>query len=107
MPEAVIKRTTRRKVRQGLVLSSKMSKTIVVQVDTQKAHPRYGKIITVSKKYHAHDEQNTARPGDEVLIMETRRLSKTKTWRLVEIVKKSAKSLEARVENNLENIDKV
>ncbi|MDR2431070.1 MAG: 30S ribosomal protein S17 [Candidatus Margulisbacteria bacterium] len=101
------KRETTRKVRQGIVLRSKMSKTIVVQVNTQKAHPRYGKIITVSKKYHAHDEQNTARPGDEVLIMETRRLSRTKNWRLAEITKKAAKSLEAKVENNLENIDKL
>jgi len=105
MPE--VKRTTARKVRQGIVTSNKMAKTIVVQVDTQKAHPRYGKIITVSKSFHAHDEQNAARPGDEVLIMETRRLSKTKTWRLVEITKKAAKSLETKVENNLENIDKL
>jgi small subunit ribosomal protein S17 len=96
-----------KKTRQGIVVSSKMNKTIVVQVDAQKAHPQFGKIITVSNKFHAHDEQNAAQPGDEVLIMETRRLSKTKTWRLVEIVKKSAKSLETKVENSLENIDKI
>ena len=103
----MLKRAPARKVRQGIVLSSKMAKTIVVQSDTQKAHPQFGKIITVSKKYHAHDEKNEARPGDEVLIMETRRLSKTKTWRLVEITKKSAKSLETKTENSLENIDKL
>jgi small subunit ribosomal protein S17 len=101
------KRAETRKVRQGIVVSNKMTKTIVVQVDTQKAHPQFGKIITVSKKYHAHDEKNTAQPGDEVLIMETRKLSKTKSWRLVEITKKGAKSLEEHVENSLENIDKV
>jgi small subunit ribosomal protein S17 len=96
-----------KKVRQGFVVSSKMNKTIVVQIDTKKAHPQFGKIITVSNKFHAHDEKNEAKPGDEVLIMETRRLSKTKTWRLVEIVKKSAKSLEEHVENSLDNIDKI
>ena len=100
-------RAVARKVRQGIVLSNKMSKTIVVRVDTKKSHPEFGKIITVSKKYHAHDEKNEAKPGDEVLIMETRRLSKTKTWRLVEITKKSAKSLETKTENSLENIDKL
>ncbi|GBR75814.1 30S ribosomal protein S17 [Candidatus Termititenax persephonae] len=96
-----------KKVRRGIVVSSKMSKTIVVRVDTQKAHPQFGKIITVSNKFHAHDEQNTAQPGDEVLIMETRKLSRTKNWRLVEIVKKGAKSLETKVENSLDNIDKL
>jgi small subunit ribosomal protein S17 len=96
-----------KKTRQGIVVSSKMNKTIVVQADTLRAHPQFGKIITVSKKFHVHDEKNAAQPGDEVLIMETRRLSKTKTWRLVEIVKKSAKSLETKVENSLENIDKI
>lgn len=101
------KRATLRKVRQGIVVSNKMNKTIVVQVDTQKAHPRYGKIITVSKSFHAHDEKNEAQIGDEVQIMETRRLSKTKTWRLVEIIRKAAKTLEVKVENNLENIDKL
>ena len=96
-----------KKVRQGIVISDKMSKTIVVLVDTKKAHPRFGKIVTSSNKFHAHDEKNEAKPGDEVLIMETRKLSKTKNWRLVEVVKKSAKSFEANVENSLDNIDKV
>ena len=96
-----------KKVRQGIVVSNKMSKTIVVRIDTRKAHPQFGKIITVSNKFHAHDEKNEAKPGDEVLIMETRKLSKTKNWRLVKIVKKGAKSLETKVENSLDNIDKV
>jgi small subunit ribosomal protein S17 len=63
-----------------------MDKTIVVRVDSVKAHPRYQKVIRRSRKFHAHDERGEAKPGDVVRIVETRPLSKTKRWRLVEIV---------------------
>ena len=76
----------RRQERRGVVVSSGMDKTIVVKVDTIKAHPRYKKVVRRSAKFHAHDEQNTANVGDVVRIVETRPLSKTKNWRLVEIV---------------------
>ena len=72
--------------RRGVVVSSGMDKTIVVKVDTVKAHPRYKKVVRRSRKYHAHDEQNAAKVGDVVRIVETRPLSKTKNWRLAEIV---------------------
>jgi len=72
--------------RRGVVVSSAMEKTIVVKVDTVKAHPRYKKVVRRSRKYHAHDEANTAKVGDVVRIVETRPLSKTKNWRLAEIV---------------------
>ena len=76
----------RRQERQGTVVSDKGDKTIVVKVDTIKAHPRYKKVVRRSKKFHAHDEQNAAKLGDVVRIVETRPLSKTKNWRLAEIV---------------------
>ncbi len=76
----------RRQERRGVVVSSGMDKTIVVKVDTIKAHPRYKKVVRHSAKFHAHDEQNRANVGDVVLIVETRPLSKTKNWRLAEIV---------------------
>ena len=72
--------------RQGTVVSDAMDKTIVVKVDTIKAHPRYKKVVRRSAKFHAHDEQNQAKAGDIVRIVETRPLSKTKRWRLAEIV---------------------
>ncbi len=72
--------------RRGVVVSNAMDKTIVVKVDMIKQHPRYKKVIRRSKKFHAHDEQNQANVGDVVRIVETRPLSKTKTWRLVEVV---------------------
>ncbi|MFL2104798.1 30S ribosomal protein S17 [Desemzia sp. FAM 23991] len=78
-----------RKVYQGHVISDKMDKTIVVQIDTQKRHPVYGKRMKYSKKYKAHDENNSAKLGDIVKIMETRPLSATKHFRLVEIVEES------------------
>lgn len=78
-----------RKVYQGRVVSDKMDKTIVVQIDTQKRHPVYGKRMKYSKKYKAHDENNSAKLGDIVNIMETRPLSATKHFRLVEIVEES------------------
>ena len=76
----------RRQERQGTVVSDKGDKTIVVKVDTIKAHPRYKKVVRRSKKFHAHDEQNAAKLGDVVRIVETRPLSKTKNWRLAEVV---------------------
>lgn len=78
-----------RKVLQGRVVSDKMKKTIVVQVDTFKFHPTYGKRIKYSKKYKAHDENNSAKMGDIVRIMETRPLAKDKHFRLIEIVEES------------------
>ena len=78
-----------RKVRQGVVVSDVNDKTIVVMVQSRKPHPVYGKMITTSKKYHAHDENNEAGVGDTVQIMETRPLSKMKRWRLLKIVEKA------------------
>ena len=79
----------RRHVYQGRVVSDKMDKTIVVVVDTYKNHPVYKKRIKYSKKYYAHDENNEAKSGDTVEIMETRPLSAKKRFRLVKIVKKA------------------
>jgi len=76
----------RRQERRGVVVSDAMDKTIVVKVDTIRSHPRYKKVIRRSIKFHAHDEQNSAKVGDVVRIVETRPLSKTKNWRLAEIV---------------------
>jgi small subunit ribosomal protein S17 len=77
-----------RKTRIGVVTSNKMTKTITVQVERKVKHPIYGKFVKKSTKFHAHDEKNEASIGDLVRIMETRPLSKTKRWRLVEIVEK-------------------
>jgi len=76
----------RRQERRGVVVSSGMDKTIVVRVDAVKAHPKYQKVVRRSTKFHAHDEENQAKVGDVVRIVETRPLSKTKNWRLAEIV---------------------
>ncbi|WP_165062842.1 30S ribosomal protein S17 [Adlercreutzia sp. ZJ154] len=78
-----------RKVRQGVVVSDANDKTIVVSVEERKPHPIYGKMITTTKKFHAHDENNEAGKGDTVQIMETRPLSKMKRWRLSKIVEKA------------------
>jgi small subunit ribosomal protein S17 len=78
-----------RKVYTGRVVSDKMDKTVTVLVETHKKHPLYGKRVKYSKKYKAHDEQNQAKIGDVVRIMETRPLSATKRFRLVEIVEKA------------------
>ena len=75
-----------RKTRTGVVVSDKMQKTVVVRLERRFAHPRYGKMVTRSTKVKAHDEQNDAKTGDTVRIMETRPLSKDKRWRVVEIV---------------------
>ena len=78
-----------RKVYRGTVVSDKMDKTITVVVETKKTHPLYGKRAKYSKKFKAHDENNEAKIGDKVVIMETRPLSATKRFRLVEIVEKA------------------
>jgi small subunit ribosomal protein S17 len=77
-----------RKTRVGEVISSSMNKTIVVRTVTRVPHPKFGKIVKQQKKFYAHDEDNKAKNGDTVRIMETRPLSKLKRWRLVEIVSK-------------------
>jgi small subunit ribosomal protein S17 len=78
-----------RKVREGYVVSDKMSKTIVVELEDRKKHRRYAKVVRTTSKVKAHDEENTAGVGDRVQIMETRPLSATKRWRLVEILEKA------------------
>jgi small subunit ribosomal protein S17 len=77
-----------RKTRTGQVVSSGMNKTIVVRTVTRVPHPKFGKIVKQQKKFYAHDEENKAKTGDTVRIMETRPLSKLKRWRLVEVVQK-------------------
>ncbi|HLR86021.1 MAG TPA: 30S ribosomal protein S17 [Nocardioidaceae bacterium] len=83
--------TTRsaRKVRQGLVISDKMDKTVVVDVEDRVTHPLYGKVMRQNIKLKAHDETNQCGAGDRVLIMETRPLSATKRWRIVEVLEKA------------------
>ena len=78
----------RRQYKVGLVVSNKMNKTVVVAVDYLRPHPLYRKIIRTTNKFHAHDEQNTCKIGDLVRIGETRPLSKTKSWEVIEIVTK-------------------
>ena len=78
-----------RRERTGKVVSNRMDKTITVAVDRQIKHPIYGKFVTKTTKYMAHDEENTANEGDVVQIMSTRPLSKRKTWRLVEILERA------------------
>lgn len=77
-----------RKVREGVVYSNKMDKSITVAVKWKEKHPMYGKFVNKTKKFHAHDEKNECNIGDTVRIMETRPLSKTKRWRLVEIIER-------------------
>ena len=79
----------RRQERRGVVVSDAMDKTIVVQVEMIRIHPRYKKVIRRSRKFHAHDEQNRAKVGDVVRIVETRPLSKTKNWRLAEVLEQA------------------
>ncbi|OAT88845.1 30S ribosomal protein S17 [Candidatus Arthromitus sp. SFB-turkey] len=78
-----------RKVKVGIVVSDKMQKTIVVAVEGKKKHPLYGKVLKVTNKFKAHDENNDAKVNDKVLIMETRPLSKQKRWRLVEVLERA------------------
>jgi small subunit ribosomal protein S17 len=74
-----------RKVKEGVVVSADMDKTIVVTTERQFKHPVFGKTVRKSKKLYAHDEENKAKAGDKVIVMETRPMSKTKRWRLLEI----------------------
>ena len=78
-----------RKVREGYVVSNKMDKTVVVVVEDRVKHPKYGKVIRRTKKYTAHDGENTCGVGDRVRLMETRPLSSTKRWRVAEILEKA------------------
>lgn len=78
-----------RKVREGLVVSDKMNKTVVVAVEDRFKHPLYGKVVRRTSKLKAHDEANSAGIGDRVLVMETRPISATKRWRVVEILEKA------------------
>lgn len=78
-----------RKTKIGVVVSDKMQKTVVVAVEGKKKHPLYGKVLKVTNRFKAHDENNDAKINDKVLIMETRPLSKDKRWRLVEILERA------------------
>ena len=78
-----------RKERTGVVVSNKMEKSIVVAIKWKEKHPIYGKFVNKTKKYHAHDEKNECNIGDTVKIMETRPLSKTKRWRVVQIIERA------------------
>ena len=89
-PEAAA--PARRNEKVGNVVSTKMAKTIVVEVEMRKAHPKYKRLVKSNKKFYAHDEQNSARVGDVVRIRETRPLSKLKRWALEEIVRRSSLS---------------
>jgi small subunit ribosomal protein S17 len=82
-------RTSHRKVREGLVVSDKMQKTVVVEVEDRVKHPLYGKVLRRTTKLKAHDESNEVGVGDRVLLMETRPLSATKRWRVVEVLEKA------------------
>jgi small subunit ribosomal protein S17 len=89
MSEPTGRERARRKVRTGVVVSDKMDKTVVVRIDRQVRHPLYGKTVRRSSKLAAHDESNDARAGDTVRVVETRPLSKSKRWRVVEIVERA------------------
>ena len=100
------RKTLARRAIQGVVVSDKNDKTIVVLVETHKRHSKYGKRVKYGKKYYAHDENNEAKVGDTVTIMETRRLSATKRFRLVSIDKKAELSVkEAEAELKEEAIE--
>ena len=87
--ESTVESRGSRKTREGLVVSGKMDKTVVVMVEDRVKHPRYAKVLRRSSKLKAHDEQNTVGVGDRVLLMETRPLSATKRWRVVEILERA------------------
>ncbi|AEV81688.1 30S ribosomal protein S17 [Actinoplanes sp. SE50] len=89
MSENTVAPRAQRKVREGLVVSDKMDKTVVVEVEDRVKHALYGKVIRRTRKLKVHDEQNSAGTGDRVSIMETRPLSATKRWRIVEILEKA------------------
>ena len=88
-PSAADARNTFRKTREGLVVSDKMDKTVVVAVEDRVKHPMYGKVIRRTSKLKAHDEANGCGIGDRVLLMETRPLSATKRWRVVQVIEKA------------------
>ena len=88
--EAAEQTASRRNEKVGQVVSTKMQKTIVVEIEMRKAHPKYKRVIKSNKKFYAHDEQNSARVGDVVRIREVRPLSKLKRWSLEEIVRRSS-----------------
>ncbi|MEJ7648508.1 30S ribosomal protein S17 [Nakamurella sp. A5-74] len=88
-PQAAAAARGERKTREGYVVSDKMEKTIVVELEDRVKHPRYSKVIRRTSKVKAHDEQGTAGVGDRVLLAETRPLSATKRWRLVEVLEKA------------------
>ena len=83
-----MQKTTKRKTLMGLVVSNKMDKTVVVKVERKFIHPKFKKVVKSSRKYSVHDEKNECCPGDFISIRETRPLSKTKRWRLIDIIKK-------------------
>ena len=89
MSEQTTTQRNTRKVREGLVVSDKMDKTVVVIVEDRVKHPKYGKVIRRTKKYKAHDGENACGVGDRVRLMETRPLSATKRWRVAEILEKA------------------
>jgi small subunit ribosomal protein S17 len=89
-PAAAEPQTSKRNEKVGQVVSTKMQKTIVVEIEMRKAHPKYKRVMKSNKKFYAHDEQNSAHVGDVVRIRETRPLSKLKRWSLEEIVRRSA-----------------
>lgn len=88
MSENDVKRSAR-KVREGIVVSDKMDKTVVVSIETRVKHPLYGKVMTKSERLKAHDEENVAGVGDRVRVAETRPTSATKRWRLVEVLERA------------------
>lgn len=100
MPETItapaIDRGTK-KERMGEVISSKMAKTIVVRVERRFPHPKFKKVVTQFNKFYAHDEKNEAKPGDRVRIQECRPLSRTKRWRLVEVVEKNTEAVRTTI----------
>ena len=89
MPEATDERQNRRKVREGVVVSTKMDKTVVVAVVDRVRHRRYGKTLQRTRRLYAHDEANDAREGDRVRLRETRPLSRQKRWRIVEVLERA------------------
>jgi small subunit ribosomal protein S17 len=89
MAEEATKSRAARKVREGVVVSTKMDKTVVVAVVERVRHPRYAKFVQRTKKLYVHDETNDSRPGDRVRVQETRPLSKLKRWRIVEVLERA------------------
>lgn len=100
----VAEHVARRNEKVGNVVSTKMQKTIVVEVEMRRAHPKYRRVIRSNKKFYAHDEQGSARVGDLVRIQETRPLSKLKRWRLKEVVRRSALAAAEAVETTAKTV---